>query len=201
MDGIAIRPMIEADLDNVPIAHQGEPAEVAARIADLGSSALLAFDGRQHVGQLQFRRYAAGTNSPDSLWDPLYWMDYGDVAPELPAQTINVFCYHVGQLDESDDRDERYLGKGIGLRLLDELVKWASGNGFEAVVAKASPAHRSVMEFMGGQPAHAYEARGFETVASWHDDDLETLVHDRALVEVDALSDAATVSCCVLRFA
>ena len=193
--------MAKADLGAVPIAHQGESAEVAARIADLGSSALLAFDGRQHVGQLQFRRYVAGTISPDSLWDPLYWMDYGDAAPELPAQTINVFCYHVGQLDESDDRDKRYLGRGLGLRLLDELIGWGHSTGFDAIVAKATPAHRSVMEFMGGQPAHAYEARGFDTVASWRDDDLGTVVRDRALVEIDALSDAATVSCCVLYLA
>lgn len=32
----------------------------------------------------------------------------------------------MGQLDDSDHRNPAYLGRGIGLRLLDELVGWAA---------------------------------------------------------------------------
>ena len=64
--------MVASDIGSVPIACQGDRAQVLARIADLGSGALLAFDGKEHVGQLQFRRYEAGTRSPRGVWDPLY---------------------------------------------------------------------------------------------------------------------------------
>ena len=51
-DGISFRPLISTDVSVVPLSHQGEPDEVRQRIADLGASAMLAFDGAQHVGQL-----------------------------------------------------------------------------------------------------------------------------------------------------
>ena len=63
-DTITFRPMTSEDVGAVPIGHQGDEQEVRARIQDLGSSAILAFDATQHVGQLQFRRYAADTRSP-----------------------------------------------------------------------------------------------------------------------------------------
>jgi hypothetical protein len=71
---ILYRPMLESDVGSVPIACQGNPDQVRDRIAHLGSSAVLAFDEGQHVGQLQFRRYEAGTRSPNGVWDPLCWL-------------------------------------------------------------------------------------------------------------------------------
>jgi len=199
-DMISFRPMTAADVGVVPIGHQGEPDEVLRRIADLGSSAMLAFDGDRHVGQLQFRHYEPGIRSPRGLWDPLYWADFAGHAPDLPARTLSVFCYHVGQLDDTDARDPRYQGRGLGVRLLDHFLDWATQAGFAAVVAKAVPPHRPVMIFMGGQPATVYQTRGFETVASWVDSELRTTVKDRGLAP-DGVSpdDAARVSCCVLR--
>jgi hypothetical protein len=73
---IALRPMTAADGGRVPLTHQGEPDDVRRRIADLGSSAILAFEGPQHVGQLQFRRYEPGVRSPRGLHHPLYWADF-----------------------------------------------------------------------------------------------------------------------------
>ena len=199
-DTIAFRPMAAADIGRVPIGHQGEPQEVRQRIADIGSSAMLAFDGSQHVGQLQFRRYVPGTRSPQGLWHPLYWADFGARDVDLPAQTLAVFCYHVGQLDDTDDRDPRYQGRGIGLRLLDGLLDWATRAGFAALVAKAVPAPRPIMAFMGGQPAKAYQERGFEQADSWVDAELKTLVVDKRLVPSDMSPDeAARVSCMVRR--
>src|SRR4249920_3674 len=112
--------MVAADVGSVPIAHQGDPEQVRARIADLGSSALLAFHGDQHVGQLQFRRYEPGTRSPSGVWDPLYWMDFSE-APALPSDTLCVFCCHNGQVDDTDARDERYQGRRIAAALLDHF--------------------------------------------------------------------------------
>ena len=54
-DGISFRPLISTDVGVVSLSRQGEPDEVRQRIADLGASVMLAFDGAQHVGQLQFR--------------------------------------------------------------------------------------------------------------------------------------------------
>jgi GNAT superfamily N-acetyltransferase len=199
-DRISFRLLTAADVGVVPIGHQGDSDEVRQRIADLGSSAMLAFDGDQHVGQLQFRRYEPNVCSPKGLWDPLYWVDFAGHAPALPARTLAVFCYHVGQLDDTDARDPRYQGRGLGLSLLDHFLEWALQAGFAAVVAKAVPPYRPMMSFMGGQPANVYQARGFETVASWVDPELRAIVTDRDLTPdgVDP-DDAARVSCCVRR--
>ncbi len=195
---ITYRMMEAADIPMVPVGCMGEPDELIERIDTVGSAAVLAFDGDRHVGQLQFRSYVPGQRSPNTIWDPRYWMDFGDRAPTLPAGTISVFCYHVGQVDDTDDRDSRYLGRGIGVGLLDHLLEWASATGIAAVVAKASPSSRPVMGFMGGQPTEVYEARGFRTVASWLDPDLAAAVVARGLAADDHLPAAATVSCCVL---
>ena len=197
---ISCRLMQAADIGHVPIGHQGDAAEVARRITDLGSSAVLAFDGDVHVGQLQFRRHEPGTRSPDGLHDPLYWGDFGDHEPSVPPGSLGLFCYHVGQLDDTDDRDTRYQGRGIGGQLLDTLLAWVDERGVPAVVAKAVPPYRAVMAFMGGQPASVYEGRGFVTVASWVDPDLRSVVdRDRLAPEGVTLDEAALVCCCVRR--
>ncbi len=198
---IRYRMMAATDVGEVPIGCQGSPDAVKARIQDLGSCAVLAFDGGQHVAQLQFRRYQADLRSPDGLWDPLYWGDFGEQAPDLPANTLSVFCYHVGQLEDTDKRDGRYQGRGIGLELLDQLLVWATGCGFEAIIAKATPPPRAVMSFMGGQPADAYRERGFEVVRDWVDTQLRDVIREKALVPADADHDeAARISCCIRRF-
>jgi len=51
-DGISFRPLISTDVGVVPLSRQGEPAAIRQRIADLGASDMLAFDGAQYVGQL-----------------------------------------------------------------------------------------------------------------------------------------------------
>jgi GNAT superfamily N-acetyltransferase len=198
MPAIRYRLMTAADIGSVPIGHMGTEDEVRDRIAALGSAAVLAFDGDRHVAQLQFRAYEPGVRSPDGLWDPLYWMDFAGRDLPVPDGSLAVFCYHVGQLDESDDRDPAYLGRGIGLQLLDEFVAWAARAGFGGIVAKATPASRPVMGFMGGQPAAAYGERGFVTGPSWVDDDLATVVRDRELASAGELPAAATVAACVL---
>jgi GNAT superfamily N-acetyltransferase len=196
---IALRPMTAADVGRVPLVHQGEPDEVRRRIADLGSSAILAFDGAQHVGQLQFRRYEPGIRSPRGLHHPLYWVDFEGRSPDVPAGALAVFCYHVGQLDDTEARDVRYQGQGLGARLLDAFLHWATAAGFPAVVAKAVPPVREVMAYMGGQPPAVYEARGFAVVASWRDAELRAAVEERGLAPAAHLDEAARVSCCVRR--
>jgi GNAT superfamily N-acetyltransferase len=198
---INYRMMVLEDISSVPLGCQGSAQEIEARILDLGSCAVLAFDGVQHVGQLQFRRYRADLRSPDGLWDPRYWGDFGEHAPRLPENTLSVFCYHVGQLDDTQRRDRRYQGRGIGLELLDHFLGWARDTGCAAIIAKATPAPREVMSFMGGQPANAYRERGFECLTSWVDTQLREVIRDKALVPADADHDAAArISVCVRRF-
>jgi len=167
---------------------------------------MLVYDGSMHVGQLQFRPYVPNTVSPDGLHDPLYWMDFKGHAPQLPERTLALFCYHVGQLDNTGARDSRYFGKGIGVRLLDETLMWAASAGYEAVVAKGCPRFRPVIEYMGGMPTEVYQGRDFVVAASYHDRDLRSTVDDmlggrfgkqpqKALEGVD-LGEAAEVSVC-----
>jgi GNAT superfamily N-acetyltransferase len=116
----------------------------------------------------------------------------------VPDGAIAIYCYHVGQLDDTDARDPRYQGRGIGRQLLDALLAWADEHRIPAVVAKAVPPYRPVMGFMGGQPAAAYEQRGFVTAASWIDDELRAVVARDGLAPAGVdLDDASRVSCCV----
>ncbi len=199
MSAIEYRPLVLPDVGSVPTRCQGGLDEVHARIADLGSCALLAFDRGRHVGQLQFRRYEPGARSPNGIWTPLYWMDFDGHAPALPPDTLCVFCFHIGQVDDTSARDERYHGCGIAGSLLERFVDWARAAGVAALIAKATPPFRSVMDLLGGLPAPAYEARGFDTVARWVDTDLAQVVLDRALVAEPDRPAASTVACCVRR--
>ena len=195
---ITYRPMKMADIDHVPLGCQGGRDAVAARIADLGSAAILGFDREQHVAQVQFRRYDPALRSPNGLWDPLYWGDFGEHAPELPDDSLATFCFHVGQTDDSEARDSRYHGCGIGLALLDRLIEWATAAGYAAIVAKCTPPDRAVMSFMGGHPAAAYLGRGFDLRSSWVDEQLSEVIAEKNLVAEDAdMSKAARVGCCV----
>ena len=201
MNTISYRPMLLSDIDQVPLGCQGQRDAIVARIGELGAGAILGFDGDQHVAQLQFRRYDQTLRSPDGLWDPLYWGDFGEQAPALPAKTLSVFCYHVGQLEDSDARDANYQGQGIGLALLDYFLNWAAPAGFACVTAKCTPTPRAVMSFMGGQPAEAYINRGFELTESWIDAQLREVVQEKRLVSEDTdLDEAARVGCCVKLF-
>jgi GNAT superfamily N-acetyltransferase len=175
---------------------------------------MLVFEGSKHVGQLQFRPYVPDTVTPKGIMDPLYWADFSGYAPRLPERTLALFCYHVGQLDNTSNRDSRYFGKGIGARLLVETVAWAASAGFEAVVAKGCPPFRPVIEFMGGLPTEVYETHGFVAEAGYLDPYLRPAFGDMlagrhgpqlqsALMEiVDSgvdLDEAAGVSVCVRR--
>lgn len=198
---LSYRLMNHQDINEVPLMCQGTRDAVSARIDDIGSAAVLVFDGDQHVAQLQFRRYDAALRSPDGLWDPLYWGDFGDYAPRLSQNSLAVFCFHVGQLENSGARDQRYQGRGIGLEMLDHLLTWAETQNFAAITAKFTPAPRPVMSFMGGQPLDAYVERGFELHRDWIDEQLWEVVQQRGLVEADTTADeAARVGCCIRRF-
>jgi len=198
-NSIHYRPLEVGDLERVPLNCQGSLDEVRARVKDLGTSAILAFDGEQHVGQLQIRRYDRALRSPEGIWDPRYWGDFGDSAPVMPANTVAIFCYHVGQLDASEARDSRYQNRGIGVAMLDVLIEWARNERYAALIAKHTPPYPAVMGFMGGMSASRYEDRGFQVLSSWIDPQLRETVRERELVsETDDIDLAATVGSCVL---
>jgi hypothetical protein len=141
---------------------------------------MLVFDGYKHIGQLQFRPYVPNTVSPRGLHDPLYWMDFQGQAPDLPGRTLSLFCYHVGQTDNTQARDSRYFGKGIGLGLLNETLRWAEDAGFNAVIAKGCPGYRSIIEYMGGMPIEVYQEQGFKVTGTYIDRELRTVVESLA---------------------
>ncbi len=197
---IEYRLMTTNDVGRVPEDCFGTREVLLNRMEDLGAAAVLAFDGDQHVAQLQFRRYNAALRSSEGIWHPDYWGDFGEHAPELPEASLNVFCYHVGQLAAGDERSPDYQGHGIGLALLDYFLAWAASAGFAAVIAKCTPQDRAVMGFMGGQPASAYADRGFEVAATWIDRQLADTVVERKIVTPDTDEDVcARVGVCVKR--
>ncbi len=212
---IHYRLLTKADVDRVPLQHQGSREEVLQRIEALGSSAMLAFEGDRHVGQLQFRLYVPNTISPAGLMDPLYWMDFEGRAPSLPDRTLALFCYHVGQLDDTDARDSRYFGRGIGTRLLEDTLAWMADAGVQAVIAKGLPAIPPVPQFMGGLPASSYLSRGFEAVARYRDANLRVVLNRmlKGLYGIEfkntlqagvsagvSLDEASEIAICVKRF-
>jgi hypothetical protein len=164
---------------------------------------MLVFDGQKHIGQLQFRPYVPDTVSPRGLHDPLYWMDFqghAPHAPDLPGNILSLFCYHVGQTDNTQTRDSRYFGKGIGLRLLNETLRWAKDAGFKAVIAKGCPGYRSIIEYMGGMPIEVYREQGFKVAAKYIDLELRTVVESLAKDKAWDLTKASEVGVCVRYF-
>jgi len=170
---------------------------------------MMVFEGDRHVGQLQFRPYVPNTVSPNGLHHPLYWMDFQGHAPKLPPRTLALFCFHVGQTDDTQARDSRYFGQGIGIRLLTEMLNWATGAGFEAVVAKGCPGFRPIIEYMGGLPTETYRQQGFSIAATYQDEELRRAVEEmlsgrsgperqKAATGLDP-AKAAEVSVCVKR--
>lgn len=199
LSAIHLRPMRLEDLGEVPLDCHGEAAEAADRIRDLGAAAILAFDGDQHVGQLQFRRHRPGLRSAAGVFSPDYWGDFEGRAPPLPEATLCIYCYHVGQLTPGKDRDARYQGRGLGAALLDHLIHWARSHGFAAIVAKSMPPAREVLQFMGGQTEATYASRGFACVDRWTDHAMHAALVERGLVGADSTPEQdATVGLCVL---
>ena len=137
---------------------------------------MVVFDDLKHIGQLQFRPYVPGTVSPQGLHHPLYWMDFQGHAPDLPEKTLSLFCFHVGQTDNTQARNPLYFGKGIGAALLNRTLEWAEAVGFEAVIAKGCPGVRPIIEFMGGMPTEVYRGKGFRIEAVYIDQELRGAV-------------------------
>ena len=99
-------------------------------------------------------------------------MDFEDQAPKMPDRSLSLFCFHVGQLDNTDRRDPRYMGRGIGTRLLDETIAWAEKAGFSAIIAKGLSSLWPIPQVMGGMPTELYLRRQFKIATSYYDQQL-----------------------------
>lgn len=182
---IRFRPMLASDIGQVPTNCHGEPSALSERIRELGSAAILAYDGDQHVGQLQFRKHLPDLRSTAGIFCPDWWGDFAGRRQNVPDRTLCISCYHVGQLTDGEARDQRYQGRGLGAALLDYLVDWADANRFGAVVAMTVPANTAVMRFMGGQPENIYAAKGFIRIDRWVDRQMHGTLVDRGLIAKD----------------
>jgi len=194
LSSIRFRPMVSEDIGHVPMNCHGDATELGDRIRELGAAAILAYDGNQHVGQLQFRKHRPGLRSGEGIFSPDWWGDFAGRRPDLPDRTLCIYCYHVGQLADGEARDQRYQGRGLGAALLDRLVDWADANRFGAIVAKAVPANTVVMRFMGGQSDDIYASRGFVCVDRWVDHQMRAALLERDLItKGEAPESVATV--------
>lgn len=191
--------MILADLGNVPLDCHGSRSQLLSRIKTIGAAGVLAFDGARHVGQLQFRVHDPRLRSARGIWDADYWGDFGQFDEPLPARTLGIFCYHVGQTAHGVERAASYSGQGMATAMLDYALDWASLNDFGAVVAKGVPANPGTMRFMGGLPTAAYEARGFRRAKAYNDPQLAEELIQRAIVSAHEGPGASSVSICVKR--
>jgi GNAT superfamily N-acetyltransferase len=185
LGSIRFRPMLAGDIGQVPMNCHGEASAVSERIRELGAAAILAYDGDQHVAQLQFRRHLRDLRSKEGIFSPDWWGDFAGRRQNLPDRTLCIYCYHVGQLTDGEARDQRYQGRGLGAALLDYLVDWADANMFGAVIAKTVPANTAVMRFMGGQPENIYAAKGFIRIDRWVDRQMHGALVDRGLIAKD----------------
>jgi GNAT superfamily N-acetyltransferase len=196
---VSYRMMRHEDVGIIPTDCMGEVDAIHARIDELGSCAVLGFDGDQHVAQLQFRRYRPDARSSNSIWDPAYWGDFGASAPNLPEVSLSLHCFHVGQTSEGEARQVRYQGRGIGGQLLAYLLKWAKKTRFRAVIAKAAPPVPSIQNFMGGQSGEFFASRRFNKISEWKEDDLAIAIKNRGLLPPEIpMSVGCLVSCWVL---
>ena len=143
--------------------------QVVERIAEIGSSAMLAFEAARHVGQLQFRPYLSGTTSPDGINDPLYWMDFEARHRRCRSEPWPSSASTWVSSRDGSARDSQYFGRRMGTDLLDATSCGRGKPGFEAVVAKATPPTWPIPQFMGGMPPGVYASRGFEQAVSYHD--------------------------------
>lgn len=100
LGSIRFRPMIAEDIGHVPMNCHGEAGALSERIRELGSAAILAYDGDQHVGQLQFRKYLPDVRSKEGIFSPDWWGDFAGRRQNLPDRTLCIYCYHVGQLTD-----------------------------------------------------------------------------------------------------
>ncbi|MGA2265993.1 MAG: GNAT family N-acetyltransferase [Phycisphaerae bacterium] len=110
------------------------------------------------------------------------WSGYGQEGPGLAAQrgalaganisghALGLSCFHVGRLlagGAFGEPDPRYLGKGIGTRLLLAAIDHARRGGYRAILAGGGPDNvHSFNRWAGMMPAKVFLRNGFTAVAA-----------------------------------
>jgi len=136
-----------------------------------GTCAMLAMDGDQVVGILRFY--------PRAIWNGHEGFCMQQWAPEGPAEdlidrvwppleamrdrTLRVHCLMVGSRQQNDP----YRRRGIGTRLVQELITWASEQGWQAIEAIANQGLPVLWEISGGADQRFWQRFGFEYVETF----------------------------------
>ena len=141
-------------------------------IATYGTCAMLARDGDKIVGSLRF--YPKILFSMEEVGEGLCLQQAFPAGPsehlveaafpsseEIPEKTLLVHCVMTG----SPFQDEKpYQRKGIGTRLVRELIRWAKENGWESIEVETHEDIPLLYEHTGTAGKRFWDKLGFQVV-------------------------------------
>lgn len=176
-DPIEVRPIRRDELDRIPL-RCWPGLEAIGRLFDRqGTIGIAAWEGEKCVGQLHCYRFElpdckVTDINPGYLKEPECWPLNCPLAAArrtLSNVTGPVWghsCFHVGFKRTTDpsqaEEDHDYFSRGIGTALCRESIRWASENGYAAVVAQgAPPGQFGFAVWFGILPWTTYERLGF----------------------------------------
>lgn len=176
---ITVLPIRREQFEAIPLRCWPEERGVLEALFESQETlGIAAWEGDSCVAQLHcYRLESAQSDCPHwpsrSNWWSRRWRG---VLQSAQPQPVNgplwcLACFHVGRTLESvagdDEPEPRYMGRGIGTRMLMAALEWAMGGDYGAVIAPgAPPAIPAYAEWAGHMPRSLYEKLGFRSVAT-----------------------------------
>lgn len=165
-----------------------------------GACAMIARDGDQIVGQLRFYPTAvwetAGTRGlclqQDYPAGPADGFAENDFPPreELQDQSLKIHCLMTGSPSQEQNPYQR---KGIGTRLVQALIEWATTNGWESVMVDAFEDLPIIYAMTGSAGRSFWEKLGFRMVDRHPHPDLQQ--RDPFVVTLEEQAKAIGIPC------